>query len=158
MGTRWFLKGAPSSSQDSLGKIKLDTRSIEPGQWNDYRLKLEDGQGGEPLGACWWLVGAGSQKAGGLAYQGDDPCDIHGAFAGGQGYNDALMPLKKEVSCYIARNAGIIHHRGIAVNKGITSVPQVFSQQVGGSSSMCQVKKLGGAGAMTNPDLPLGHH
>lgn len=60
------LKGTPS--QDSLGKIKLDTRAIEPGQWNDYRLKLEDGQGGELLGVAAGdgLVGAASQKAGGL--------------------------------------------------------------------------------------------
>lgn len=32
---------------DSLGKIKLDTRSIEAGHWNHYRLKLDEGQGGE---------------------------------------------------------------------------------------------------------------
>ena len=42
-----------SHFKDSLGKIKLDTRSIEAGHWNHYRLKLDEGQGGEPgaLGA-----------------------------------------------------------------------------------------------------------
>ncbi|CAE7258135.1 CLPC1 [Symbiodinium pilosum] len=32
---------------DSLGSIKLDTRSVNPGQWQHYRLQLEEGQGGE---------------------------------------------------------------------------------------------------------------
>ncbi|CAJ1404784.1 unnamed protein product [Effrenium voratum] len=32
---------------DSLGSVKLDTRSLEPNQWHHYRLKLEEGQGGE---------------------------------------------------------------------------------------------------------------
>lgn len=47
------------STQDSLGKIKLDTRSLEAGHWNHYRLKLEEGQGGElgilgPTGFVAW--------------------------------------------------------------------------------------------------------
>ena len=62
---------------DSLGSIRVDTRSIDPGQWllgvtmtqgafphnasasalstrHHYRLKLEEGQGGEP--ATWSLL------------------------------------------------------------------------------------------------------
>ncbi|CAK9100809.1 unnamed protein product [Durusdinium trenchii] len=35
------------TKDDGLGRVRLDTRSIDPGRWHHYRLKLEEGQGGE---------------------------------------------------------------------------------------------------------------